>query len=225
MKKILFTAVSALALAAFADGVNSTEFGVMQVPSSAKETIVSVPWLESGTGSESVSVSNLVLTAGLKNGDKLSLYDSAQSKYAASWNFDGTKWVKGDEGDDTLPRGKALMLTREDPGAGFYIMGKPAESESGSTTALGGSSTTPAYSLIAPSKTTKTSLSSITFTGLANGKDYIIMGSGTSAVVTYTYFNNKWYDAAGEEATAVEIPAGQGFWFMSRSSGNKTVSW
>lgn len=229
MKKILFTAVSTLALAAFADGVNSTEFGVLYVQSSAKDTIVSVPWLESGTGEANVAVSNLVLTAGLYNGDTLTLYNG--SDYAASWYFNGTKWVKEDGDANTIPRGNALMLTRPDDGhraAGFYIMGKPAELEPGSKVSLAAPTTKGAlaYSLVAPPKTEGVTLASLTFTGLKATKDCVIVSDSDGKIKLYNWSGSGWVDSKGT-AVSVTIPAGQGFWFQSSDSTGtaKSVQW
>jgi len=239
MKKILFTAVSALAIGA-AVAADSTQFGVLKVPSSAKQTIVSVPWLASGTGSGSVKVADLVLTAGLTEGDELRLY--ANGKMSQSWRLNADKeWeggtnVSGDDqksqsGNDqtTIDRGQALMLVRSKPSepAYFYIMGKPAASEEGSTTMLSGTAAAPAYTLIAPSRTKDTNVGDLTFTGLQSAQDYLILGDGdVPRPLTYVSGDNKgWYNPRTKQYNDVSIPAGKGAWFMSKSSGEKSVSW
>lgn len=216
MKKILFTAVSALAFASFADGVASTEFGALCVPSSTAETIVSVPWLESGTGAENISVSNLVLTAGLHDGDTLDLYQGGT--LAKGWVIENGAWKPGDKGsgsDQTkIVRGSALILTRTNPiGSCFYLMGKPA-------TGTGHVDLQPSgYTMIAPTKVdAATSISSLTWNNLEAKKDYLYVFKD-GVLKTYRYFTNGWYDmSTGAQTTGSEIPAGTGAWFYTKSA-------
>jgi len=239
MKKIICTAVSALALAAFADGVNSTEFGVLTVPSSSMETIVGVPWLASGTGTDPVKVADLVLTASFVAGDELLLYSG--SSYTAAWvltNDGGTLKWKGQDivttkgkipgGDDNTPisRGSALMLKRINSSAGnFYVMGKPASAEGGTLSGIpGGSADTTAFTLIAPARTQDTNVGDLTFTGLKSMSDYIIVDAAVG-LRTLTYTSKGWYNPKTKAYNDVSIPAGKGFWFRSNSAGEKTVQW
>lgn len=225
MKKIIFSAVSALALAAFADGVNSTEFGVMQVPSSEAQTIVAVPWLESGTGTANVAVSNLVLTAGLNKGDKLSLYDG--SDFVCSWVLNSSKqWIADDPDYTDIPRGKALMLVRTAPIAScFYIMGKPATlSAQESTLSLAAGSGIKAdavYSLIATPTTSAVAPNSLTWSGLTAGSDKLVIGTDSSMTVLTWKGDTKKWGTGGDTA----LPLGTGMWFKSQGTGTKTVSW
>lgn len=245
MKKIICTAVSALALAAFADGVNSTEFGVLKVPSSAKDTIVSVPWLGSGTGSsesdDAVKVKDLILTAGLNANDQLFLYDNASKSYTKAWVLSNNAWVGAEieiggksipAGSDTdqITRGSALMLRRANPSAGFYIMGKPLELSQGAGADLAnGSASAEVYTLVAPPKTTDTldANTSFTWTNLKAGKDRLILGNldGATGTKSYVWSGTQWKDATG--GNTVPIPAGAGFWFTSKddTKTGKKVTW
>jgi len=246
MKKILFTTVSALALAAFADGVNSTEFGVLHVPSDAATTIVSVPWLESGTGSDpvqdAVSVSNLVLTAGLSVNDQLMYYNADNSSYVG-WviaeNAGVKYWTPSQivkEGPDgksiTIPaapasevrisRGGAVIVKRLGTitqGAGFDIMGKPSSDTA--TIPLGSSQSAQVYSLIAPPN-----VSSEAGVNVNTGMTWTNLDVGDMLYVNGKYYiwaqptsevsSQKWVDALlGPTSEAIVIPFGQGAWFIS----------
>jgi len=173
MKKLLFTAVSALAMAGVAVAAESTQFGVLRVPSTERKTIVAVPWLETGTGSDPVQdavvVSNLVLTSELEAGDMLKYYNgngyecwrldegAGNVKYWQSVQMDNDKdgvyEPTTSPSKRTIGRGKAIILDRcggvasRDRSGGFCIMGKPA-AQSGVEIALAGGENV--YSLIAP---------------------------------------------------------------------------
>lgn len=242
MKKILFTAVSALALAAFADGVNSTEFGVLTVPSSAAETIISVPWLASGTGTDPVKVCDLVLTAGLNaaapdvEADELKYYDGT-TWYAWVLTADKTTGVKswvasgGAPTEQTVVRGRALLLKRPTESARadhFYVMGKP-------TDATGSVDLNQGYTLIAPPFATATDVNSLTWTTgaeISSSKDSLMVPTGDSkgSFVTLSYVgakgNKKWkkWDG-GKWVEGYTIPAGMGAWFVNGESSVKKVSW
>jgi len=255
MKKLLFTAVSALAIAGVAVAADSTEFGVLYVPSTDKETIVSVPWLESGTGNDDVKVADLVLTSGLEAavdggyaGDQLMYYPGSGTTYQCwvlvedsathvkSWQPGNTVTAGGistapGAANATLARGQAIILKRNRSGIdkGFYIMGKPAASEAGSINLPSGSKETSACALIAPSKTTATKLDDMTWTNLATRKDYVVIGMDM-----YMWSGTNW--KLNGTVKNPEIPAGEGVWFVSRGEGpdkdkdtdkvvQKRVSW
>lgn len=217
MKKILFTAVSALALASFADGVASTAFGAMKIYSSTTNTVVSVPWLESGTGDAAVSVSNLVLTAGLTLGDVLYVYDDNTGEYTDSWVLRKDGW-EASEGGTSIVRGKAIILERQNPDTGyFYIMGKPYSGAEGFVALLGGTPTQPAYSLIAPPSVADVDINTgMTWEGI-HKFDSIIMHDGASLV----WSNGNWYkrDASGDwTKDGITIPMGRGVWFVAKDN-------
>lgn len=232
MKKILFTTVSALALAAFADGVNSTEFGILTVPSSAAQTIVSVPWLESGTGDSAVTVSNLVLTAGLHVGDELKYYkgvEGGKAQYDCWVIAEKTVTVEGEEkkilywtpgvsvtgdnkvetaaaaNDATIPRGKAVILNRyttHGPIASTFSIMGKPSSSSGNVT-LG-----PGYSLIAPPSVTATDVNTLTWTGINGKTDALIIPKDEGGFKTLTYREDDgwslWKSDPGEWSTKSE---------------------
>jgi len=239
MKKILFTAVSALAMGA-AIAADSTQFGVLKVPSSTTNTIVSVPWLESGTGSDSVTVSNLVLTSGLSNGDTIKLFENGA--YTKTWVLDNGVWTGGNvvsgnndvkqSGNDqtTIARGKAIMLTRtgNDLSKGFYIMGKPASA--GVQVTLGSG-----YSLVAPPSVAAVDVNTgITWNNI-DAKDKLMVPSISGTTMTTLSWvdpkganNRKWCVFSQSqfkwEESQLKIPAGAGAWFINGGEGSGTKS-
>jgi len=250
MKKILFSAVSALAVAAaFAEGVASTEFGVLKVPSSVQKTIVSVPWLKSDTGSSSVCVSDMVLTAGLCAGDLLKVYRPSTGKYDswvlaekegvlywASVNQQGDGYSGNSESPDTatVDRGGAFILDRcGKPSSGprvltggFCIMGKPASlSQSEKVLDLaGGTSSAPVYTLIAPPVVTDANANDFKWSGLKAGKDNLLVCGLDGTIKSYLWSGKQWKDSAG--GNTATIKAGTGVWFMSKdNTGDKSVQW
>lgn len=220
MKKIIFSIVSAISIAAVADGVSSTEFAAMLVPSTAKKTIISVPWLESGTGDSPIAVSNLVLTSGLTDGTKLHLYNTAEKKYSQSWELTDGVWEAANESTNTIARGSALILERDSPSSGFYIMGKPFTGTEGTITLPSGTVKAPVYSLIAPPAASNVNINTgIAWTGITID-DSIIMLDGKSLV----WDDGNWWKKVDGKWTKdnITIDLGTGVWFMGGSSGTKT---
>jgi len=232
MKKILFTAVSALAIGA-AIAADSTQFGVLRVPSSTAQTIVAVPWAESSTDGSNVSVSNLVLTAGLTDGDEL-LYYKGGTGYE-SWVLSGGQWTPGNNAtengvtksknasDQRIPPGKAIILKRQNPSSdGFCIMGKPTTAAASMELPSG------QYSLIAP-PTVNADGWAINgaghWSGLQSAKETLSIPNPTTGIMdTYRYIGSQWKNTK-TGATDALIPVGTGAWFYSSGSGTKTVIW
>lgn len=240
MKKILCTAVSALALAAFADGVNSTEFGVFPVPSTAPQTIVSVPWLASGTGTDPVKVADIVLTAGLTSAapgveaDVLKYYDGSIWYAWTLTEKDGVKSWVADEGvpaEQAVVRGRALLLNRPNEATRadkFYIMGKPS-------TAAGAVELGSGYTLIAPPAVSGSTdvNTGMTWTNI-DAADQLIVPTTDSKLITLTYRKTDKAETTGWgkmntsthkwEKTG-SIPAGFGAWFSNNgTTANKSYS-
>jgi len=216
MKKILFTAVSALAMSA-AIAADSTQFGVLPVNSGTKRTLVAVPWVEASTGGTPIAVSNLVLTANLAVGDTLDVLDGS-GKSLNRWILakganDVLYWnsvTMVTEGDNkgsytsstpsasaaTIERGSAVVLIRNsgnlnDP---FYVMGQVAAT-AGSTTIAEGSEKNPCYNMIAPPSTVAQGLNGgdhgATWEGTINEADRIFIPA-SPLNIELKYDENVW---------------------------------
>jgi len=247
MKKILFSAISAFAVGAVV-AADSTQFGVLKVPSTARETIVSVPWLESTTGDSAVCVSNLVLTSGLSEGDELLAYKGTSydgwvltkgSDNVLYWNPStnvkvGETSVSAGADKAQLTRGQAIILRRKGTITdGFCIMGKPATTVAEDLALSSGTSASPSFSLIAPPniKVVDDALAPVdanndlTWYNLKPGKDELIVAkSDGDGFTSYIWTGKRWMDANG--GTTAVIPAGMGAWFKSiDETSSKSVKW
>lgn len=235
MKKILFSAISAFAVVGVALAADSTQFGVLKVPSSAKDTIVAVPWLESGTGNQAVTVSNLVLTAGLQNGDTLKLFENGA--YTQGWELKNGAWepgtvttgdnVKSQSGNDqtTISRGKAIMLTRPDSGRAncFYLMGKPSDASGEVTLGSPAEKGTTVFTLVAPPSVSATGVNSLTWTGINSRCDALLVQQENGTLATLSWNGTGWQTS--DRRTDATIPAGIGAWFTTRDTAAKKVAW
>jgi len=247
MNKLFLSAVSSLAIVGVAIAADSTQFGVFFVPSVATNTIVAVPWLKSGTGSDPVRVADLVLTAGLEAahdgylGDELKYYsgnntylvwrllaDSQGVKYWSGGNMVNDNVVSDvpNAQDQSVVRGQAIILKRANPENGFYIMGKPADATAADMTLPAG-----AYSLIAPPNLTDTDVNTgLTWVGVGEvNKDYLYIPSPNAgeAMDIYKYSPT---DPAGWKNTKTGvkggvIKAGVGAWFYTKGTSARSVKW
>lgn len=239
----LFCAVSTFAAFA-ADG--EMVFGALRVDSTAAQTIVSIPWAEAGTG-DPIKVKDAIKTTNLTEGDQLYYYDStATTPSYKLWVLGASGWegaetvlnnitpVQGSD-DDTLARGGALILVRQNPtkkedGSAnpFYLYGQYTTSDSSTTCIKNG------YTLLAPPSTSTTDLNNANIKWETPGaNDNIVLQNGT----LLHYRGNKWgklTKARDEETGAISesvdaavatIAAGEGAWYINNQSNDVTVKW
>lgn len=145
MKFSIFLSVMLVAGATLASSVESAAtFGVLKITSTNTETVVSVPWEAAGGGA--VKVKDFVKTTNMTAGDELFLYVTSSQTYK-HWVLNGSgEWVgsktitskggvdvsEGDDGeeDDTLARGDALIICRQNynsgatPADSIYLYGQ-----------------------------------------------------------------------------------------------------
>lgn len=238
------TILSALAIAAASTALaveSSNTFGILRVDSSAEQTIVSVPWENAGGGA--IKVKDVVKTANLTPasetyiGDQLYYYDTtAETPAYKMWHLTSTGWegattvangitpTAGTE-DDTLARGGALILVRQNHTPPFYLYGQ-YQSAAASINVAVGSTSSPAYSLVAPATTEATSLDSLAsqYVGANDNVMVSVNGEARSLVCRQDNGAYKWGTEvkSGKGGTttftpvSVSIPAGEGFWYVSR---------
>lgn len=245
MKKLLSTLAIAAASTALAVESSNT-FGILRVDSSAAQTIVSIPWEAAGGGS--IKVKDVVKTANLTIGDKLYYYDTTeQTPSYKMWALTENGWVgatsvmgqndaviTASAGEDqTLTRGGAIILVRQNPTTGtpavanpFYLYGQYTNAASSTTCVAGG------YTLLAPPSTDETDLNTKTWSNV-NGNDNIVLANGT----LLHYRNSQWGKLSKtlNESTGViseslntgvaKIAAGEGAWYISKGSPAPSVTW
>ena len=235
MKNIcLMLCVSCLAAVAVGDetAYEGQPIGSIAVTAPGRSAIVAVAFKELSVSDEQVSAANIVSTVNLQDGDELFIYSN--DSYDA-WTLQNGAWTKvlktNSEGTTEGPEAAAV---RAKIGSGFWLMrngenrdyAKPfyifgAVVELVPTTAAAGAKTLMGN----PCLTAKTP----TITGMSNG-DTIQFATGGGTFNTYTYNATKEQWGHWDENNSPvwggvpEIPAGVGFWYVSKG-GEVTFGW
>lgn len=218
--------------------------GVLKVESSAKSTVIAVPWESLAADGQDITVSDLVRTATLTEGDELKVYDTATGKYRA-WTLNGSKeWepmtvVGGasseEAGDSTIARGSGVWLTRTDTTKPIYLVGEVAE-QTTTTTIAGANEEKPTWNLVAAPTVEAVDLNE-KFPAANEGDVVLVPTAG--APKRYTFKDGAWgYDeyvtTVNKKGVAVvkvvrntdvtNVPIGTGFWYMNAGDA-KNVEW
>lgn len=233
-KAILLSSFLAIG-ATFADvTVPATQVGVMGVSMPKQAQLVAVPFL--GYDVDAATISDLLNTAELGLGTKLyaptgeNQYNIWQLKTGEGgskvWEklekeivIDATGEAKDAEtpGADvsTLSRGGAFWLepVGTETDERFYILGRPTD-EAGSST-------------LVSSKWNLVGNTSGEAKEVPNGVkgEVICVPDGNGKLLRYEYNTvaNGWVLEGQRKTTAVSIPVGQGFWYLSK--GTESISW
>ena len=212
--------------------------------SAAKSAVIAVPWESLAADGEDITVSDLVRTATLTEGDELKVYDTATGKYRA-WKLTASKeWepmtvVGGasseEAGGSTIARGSGVWLTRTDTTNPIYLVGEVAE-QVATTTIAGANEEKPTWNLVAAPTVEAVDLNE-KFPG-ANGGDVVLVPTA-GAPKRYTFKDGAWgYDEyvttankKGIEVVKVvrktdvtNVPSGTGFWYMN-AGDDQNVEW
>ena len=234
---------SSLAFATATTTVTSgNTFGVLRVDvGTAEQVIIAIPWLAASTDGSDIKVTDVIKTANLYSGDQLYYYNTSTGKYQV-WQLDDNKaWVAatGIDGTEdvvdgqTLTRGNAILLKRSGTkSSSIYLYGQVPSTATCEVTMAQGTSTAPAYTLIAPPAVSETDLNSATWKNVATG-DYIVLDVGTLLNYVTIDGTEKWAQWTGFEnhadtysADAAKISVGQGAWYVSRGGTSAaTVKW
>ena len=252
MKRVLFSVAILAASVCAADEITSSNvLGILPVTSSAKRTIVSVPWCAmSATDDAAIQVSNVVKTANLSVDDMLHVYSggSFQSWKLAEDSVSKVKyWQSVNQVSETgaptetpsatdfaAVRGTAILLIRQDATKPFYLYGQVGSGEVKTEITALGSSESPAYTLVAPAGVMGTNLVSVVTQNIPDDDD-IFVPTVNGVQVQYTRKDGAWKQykySAGEwswmPVENINIPAGTGFWYVSKSgdgSAYPTFNW
>lgn len=235
---------------AFAAVVSATDvltddktLGWMRVDSTNAVTVVGVPWAAVTNTAVDVSVANLIKTDNLTAGDSLYVYnDDTWSRFVlnegrTAWVGTATTKEVANGGSVTIPaasdsetiaRGKALYLERQNPTEGgvakpFYLYGAVGATAVATSTFSGANK----Y-LVASPKAAAFTVTSAKISGASN-KDVIQvpLAGGTSRIYQYFSTKNKWRcNGKWEGETGYEdIPLGTGFWYLASSTSAITFTW
>ena len=223
---------------------SANEFGVLKVTCDSQKAIIATPWVKCGDANASVKVTDLVMTAGLENGDAIIVYQGSSFKAWAiangSWTptpivDGGTTYSAGDAASAAVARGEAFWFVKSAFTSGstydLYLYGQKSEAAATATV------TANAYSLIASPSVADTDMNSVTFSFTPNAADEIqVPNADTSKPPTsYTYKSGKWgakvktpIGTTGQYMSkwtaGCTIPAGRGFWYISKG-GSGTITW
>ena len=200
---ICVSAIAATAASFAIDGGNT--FARLKVTSDVKDSIIAIPFAGCGESTAEIYVTNLVMTAGLANGDTL-MYNNGTAWYA--WEIQGASgntaghWVGVSTSSKTTQTlaapaeefkvacGKACWLLRSTTGA-YYLYGQVTNVLQGVRVAGAASANAVAYTIIAkPSESTPLDLND--WKGAAKGigdGDTLLVSDASKATgqVTYKY--------------------------------------
>ena len=228
--------------------VSENTVGVLKTATSAKKAIIAVPWL-SLTDGNAIAVADLVKTAGLTAGDKLHVYNKAESRYDVyelaadrAWmpkaiykvGADGTVEAvsSGTPETTTVARGNGVWLERQDTAKAIVSYGQVA-SGTVATTIDAGTAEKPTWNLLAVPTTTAVDVAA-TF-GASEADTLIVPTAGAPKICTVK--DGAWgYEKAVSvtdkfgktgvkvvRETVAELPAGTGFWYLNGGEGGELV--
>lgn len=220
------------------DLTSENTFGLLRVDSTAKETIVAVPWVEAGSDDQPISVKNLISSKNISNGDELFVYLGSYGQYAG-YVFDNGEWKSAQNviksglvsqaGDmaSTHPRGSALVLRRKDASKPFYLFGQVGKTAPQSLDLIKGG-----YNLIAPPGDTAVDLNDSTVVefngvlGLSNDR-IETTDKATGVAIKYMYKNGVWcYTKGRTTVKTCIIQPGEGVWlYLDANSTVTKLTW
>ena len=236
------------AASVYGDVVSQNEFGVLKVTCDSQKAIIATPWVKCGDASASVKVTDLVMTSGLETGDAIIVYQGGNFK---AWAISSGAWTPttivdgsnsypgGSAADAAVARGEAFWFVKNSFTAGdtydLYLYGQK------STAAATATITSGAYNLIASPSVSDTNMNSpsLSFTP-PNANDEIQVPNAATNLppTTYTYKSGQGWGSKVKTAinghpgeyvskwtVGCTIPAGRGFWYVSKGANGGPISW
>ena len=229
-KTILSLTVLGAVTAASAAVTTDNTLCRIEVASGTKNTIVAVPLKTIAGTDETIKLTDLVLTDNLSEGDYIlhkgsngweSWRVSAEGKWTSvAVSEDGVTAVSGP--DTAMSRGDAFWLVRKDATKSFYLYGEVIDTKAADLTIGSG------YTMMGNTALEPVVINSITFNGTPKTGDKIAIATTKGiGAKEYTYNGTEWteatlaLDANGVlrptvKVTDATIPAGQGFWYISK---------
>ena len=219
--------VAGAAVATPVNVISPSCLAVMPVVSSNSEVVISVPWVECGASSTNcISVTNFVLTAGLKkcsdeyssDGDELRWYDDDQHPHTwivghnGSWeeittSYNDVVYPGISPTAQILKQGQALILTRHSPtntdgtAKTFYLAGQVGTNATVRSTIPGAGYTLvapPANIVLSPADLTNTTYVACVSGGYAHGdRIYIESNNGVRRFFKYDGRDPSKYPTGG----------------------------
>lgn len=246
LRLMICAAVASTALFAGEKDPTSATYAVMNVTNAYTDTVIAVPWV--GFNGSDITISNLVNTTTLLEGDKLYMYDQAHDNwYAYTMNAAGNlvgdttvsseSITKPDAAEQTVARGTGLILQRASAGGNVLLCGRVGTG--GITTTIASNGMT----LFANPTVAPVSLNDkFTSTAGAVEGDTITMPLNNGGSVQYTFNGTAWGKDTwetkekelpnGQKISVQEktwtsggsIPPGTGAWY-ERKGASYSVNW
>lgn len=247
MKKLLTIAAIAAASTALAVESSNT-FGILKVPMTTQNAVIAVPWVGCGnaTGTATIKVADIVKTANLQAGDFLFVYDngSYSKGFQLTTTVEGVlKWTgmqiigkglnvpAGDE-SSTLSRGQALVLSCQTAPGTIYLYGQYDTTAKTTPTIAAATEVdgkvVPTYTLLAAPGTDDVALDDTLFDGVGSADSVFVPGEvpvywHTNAADGKSGFGSTSGNPFNTSLTIKTVPAGKGFWYISRSTTAPTL--
>ena len=237
MKLRLMICAVAASTALFAEDATSATYAVMNVTNAYTDTVIAVPWV--GLDGSTITISNLVNTTTLAEGDKLYMYNSdgtwyEYTKSGGIWTGATTITSSGDHTAESqvVARGSGLVLQRASAGGTVLLCGRVDSNPIQTTIATG-------KTLFANPTASAVDLNT-KFTAAADG-DKIMIPQSNGGSDTYTFNGTEWGKMTKQPTTITingvertrysnvwskcgSIPAGTGAWYETTGTGY-TVEW
>ena len=223
--------------------LSDTTLGVLAITNAPATSIIGVPWVALAGGG-AISVSNLVHTANLTEGDTIKAYDSASGKYSA-WELQPDRtWrpIKVVGGADesaadafTIPRGAGVWLTRQHPEEPIYLVGQACTNKVETTLEVPEASGSQTWNLVASPKVEPVDVAQLLAGRQATDK-VMVPTAGAPKNFIYSVSAGKWgyIDYETDEKGFVHakfatddttVPAGTGFWYLNGDTQRNSLDW
>ena len=213
--------------------------GVLAITNAPKTTIIGVPF-KSLSDDGSIAVANLVHTANLSDGAKLSAFDSSGNLH--SWTLEDGEWAAdtvigqqeqtGDANTIKLDRGKGVWLTRadEDLNKPIYLIGEASDETAETELEVATDESPKAWNMVAPPSVEPVNLNEV-FTEDDGSTIQVLPANEGGIPRNYTFKKGKWgYDGSEngipKRIESDSLPPGRGFWYINKSKDpNKKINW
>ena len=239
LRLMICAAAASTVLFAGENDATSPTYAVMNVTNAYTDTVIAVPWV--GLDGNAITISNLVNTTTLAEGDKLYMYDNGTwyeyTKSGAIWTVAETVSESGTHTAESqvVARGSGLVLQRASAGGTVFLCGRVDSSTIQTTIATG-------KTLFANPTATAVDINT-KFTSAANGDTITIpLNNGGSDKYTFDSTKSEWGKITKVENGSItigsktikkykdqwekcgSIPAGTGAWYETTGNGY-TVTW
>ena len=239
LRLMICAAAASTALFAGDNDATSATYAVMNVTNAYTDTVIAVPWV--GLDGNAITISNLVNTTTLAEGDKLYMYNSdgtwyEYTKSGGNWTGATTITTSGDHTAESqvVQRGSGLILQRTSAGGNVLLCGRVDSSTVSTTIAANGKT------LFANPTADDVDINT-KFTGATDG-DAIMIPQNDGGADIYTFNGTEWGKNTqvarirvfnGVERTTYQnqwqkggtIKAGTGAWYESKADENRTINW